>query len=724
MVRQRMKLTGMAPARMVTKSSIAFGTAIFLSAFLLFQVQPIIGKSVLPSFGGSPAVWTTCMLVFQVLLFSGYAYAHLSTMYLSRRVQVLVHVAILLAAVVLLPGLTAQVWKPTGIEHPIVRIVLFVLASIGLPFFLLSSTGPLLQAWYRNAAGGHALYRFYALSNVGSLLALLSFPFLVEPNLSSKQQAIVWSAGFVGFAAACLYCGWKAATASTDRTEADSPGTASEAAPLRPSGRRMATWFALAMIPSVMLLAVTNQVCQDIAAVPFLWILPLSLYLISFIIAFDGPRWYARLPYAIAVSIGGLAMMLMLFVGYATPILVQLAVFLAGLFVSAMFCHGELARAKPDPRYLTTFYLTISAGGAAGGIFASLAAPLLFNSFYELHLCLLAMCVLMMATGLRLTWNAPRSQPRSDALPDQHERAAATPSARVRVARGVLLLLPVLTMLGLVFEVLGKRENALFQTRTFHGVLRVVEDQREDPENRRIRLFHGNICHGEQFVAPSRRRETMAYFGPESGIGLALQEHRAERPRWIGVVGLGTGTLAGYAKRGDSLVFYELDDKIAEIARSYFTYLEDCAAECHIVLGDARLALERELTSVGPRKFDILAVDAFSGDSIPTHLLTREALAVYLAHLADDGILAFHITNRHVDLKPVLAALTQEANLAAVVVTSQSTHSREAYEIKWVLASPRLDAFSSTAFDGLPHLQGPGLAWSDDYCSLYAVLKR
>lgn len=705
--------------RTLVQATFAFGTAIFLSAFLLFQVQPIVGKAVLPSFGGSPAVWTTCMLVFQVLLFAGYAYAHFSTAYLSRRVQVLVHMAILLAALTMLPWLSAYAWKPNGIEHPIVRIVLFVLTSIGLPFFLLSSTGPLLQAWYRHAADGPSLYRFYSLSNVGSLLALLSFPFLVEPIFSSKQQTIAWSAGFVAFAAACLYCGWQAATFSTDRAETGFPSPAGDAAPVRPDSWRMAVWFALAMIPSVMLLAVTNQVCQDVASVPFLWILPLSLYLISFIIAFDGPRWYARLPYAIAVAIGGFAMMLMLFVGYALPILIQLAIYMTGLFVSAMYCHGELARTKPDARYLTTFYLTIAAGGAAGGIFASIMAPLLFNAFYELHLSILVMCALMMATGLRLA-RGIGFQP----VADQSEHSAAPLSGRARVARAALLLLPVLTILGLGFEVLGKRENVLFQTRTFHGVLRVVEDRRDDQENHRMRLFHGNICHGEQFVMPLRHRETMAYFDPESGIGLALREHRAERPRRIGVVGLGTGTLASYAKPGDSLVFYELDDKIAEIARTHFTFLEDCAAEYDIVLGDARLALESELASGGPRQFDILVVDAFSGDSIPTHLLTREALGVYLAHLAEDGILAFHITNRHVDLTPVLAALTQEANLAAVVAKSQSHHSRETYEVVWVLAGPRPDAFAATAYDGLPRLQGRGPVWTDDHCSLFSVLKR
>lgn len=695
-------------------SSLAFGTAIFLGAFLLFQVQPIIGKVILPWFGGAPGVWTTCMLVFQVLLFAGYAYAHFGAIFLSPRVQVALHIAILLAAVVMLPGLPSPNWKPTGEENPIVRIVLAVLSSIGLPFFVLSSTGPLLQSWYRHVATGRSPYRLYALSNFGSLLALLSFPFLVEPALSSKEQAWVWSGGFVAFAATCIFCGWKTFTTATNLVGSPTPNTGVNNAILRPSLWRMTAWFALAMIPSVMLLAVTNQICQDVAAVPFLWVLPLSLYLVTFIIAFDSPRWYARLPFAMAVAVGAFAMTVMLFVGSATPILLQLAVFLSGLFVSAMYCHGELARARPDARFLTTFYLTISAGGAAGGIFASLAAPLLFSSFYELHLGILAVCGLAMWTGLRLSWISPADE----SLP----RAAL--SGSVRLARAVLLLLPVLTMLGLAFEALGERENLLLQTRTFHGVLRVVDDRREGPENHRIRLFHGNICHGEQFVAPSRRRETMAYFGPDSGIGLTLREHRAERPRRIGVVGLGTGTLAVYVKQGDNLVFYELDDKVAVLAKEYFTYLKDCAGDFQIVLGDARLTLARELASIGPRKFDILAVDAFSGDSIPTHLLTREALAVYLDHLSEDGIIAFHVTNRHLDLKPVLAALAEERNLSSVVVESRSHDPRESYQVTWVLVSPRPGVFSGTAYAGLHPLQGPGLAWSDDYCSLYAVLKR
>jgi tetratricopeptide (TPR) repeat protein len=677
-----------------------FALTIFLSAFLLFQVQPLIGKALLPWFGGTPSVWSAAMLVFQWLLLAGYAYAHLTTRRLRPSWQTGAHLVVLAVGLALLPILPRNDWKPTGADHPWLSVVAILLGSVGWPFFVLSTSGPLLQAWYARTFEGRSPYRLYAISNAGSLLGLLSYPFLVEPRLSAAEQSSVWSGLFVVFAALCgltalLTSRRRQLAAAALPTEDPVPATTA-----RPSARTLLTWFILGAIPSVMMLATTNQVCVDVAPTPFLWLVPLSLYLLSFILCFESSRWYSRAGYSFAFGVTALLMTGVLVWGEDMPLLAQVVVYFGGSFFCAMVCHGELSRRKPEPQHLTLFFLVLALAGAAGGTFVSLLAPLLFNAYYELHVAILATLGVML-------WLYREGLPKGD-------------PSDLRVLGWRLLAAALLVCtVGLGSDVFHSRQNVIAATRNFYGVMRVAEQDK-------VRTFHhGRIIHGRQFQSEDQRRVPTAYYGERSGIGLAMRLRDAKSPSRIGVVGLGVGTLAAYGRPQDTFRFYELDPEVAEIARRDFTYLADCPARCDVVLGDARLALEGERDRGELQEFDLLAIDAFSGDAIPTHLLTREALALYLGHLAPNGTLAFHVSNRHFDLLPVMAGLASAEKLASRVVVTKRDLKYESDSI-WVLLARTQAPFQNVALALLPVLQDAPqttVAWTDDYCSLLSVLK-
>jgi SAM-dependent methyltransferase len=596
-----------------------YAATIFLSSFLLFLVQPIIARQILPWFGGSAAVWTTCLVFFQTLLLAGYGYADASTRLGGRR-QAFVHVALLLASLAFLPILASSAWKPQGEEEPVTRILVLLAATIGLPYFLLSATTPIVQAWYWRRFRSAVPYRLFALSNFASLLALLGFPVLFEPAFDLKALAWGWSFGYAGFA---VLCGALALGSMGDK-----PSRVVKANTPSPGLRAQLLWLALAAMGSVMLLAVTNHITQNIASVPFLWVVPLALYLASFILAFDHPRWYARPLFlaAVALAVPGMA--------YFVPSLrlsTAIPVFLAGLFVACMFCHGELARAKPDPAHLTRFYLMISLGGALGAVLVAIVAPLVLPGYYELGIALVALALLF-ATRLR-----------GAALWAGTAVAAAT---LVFVARGAY----------------DYARGIRVMERDFYGVVRTADHP--DPVPYRS-MYHGAIMHGGQLLDDAWRTMPADYFGPGSGYGrvfASLREMRPRKPLSVGVIGLGAGVLAAWMKPGDRLVFYEISPRVAEVARREFTFLADTAARTELVMGDGRLSLERE----PPRGYDVIGVDAFSGDSIPMHLLTREAMALYAKHLKPDGVIVFQATNRYIDLLPVVKRLAAEAGFEAV----------------------------------------------------------
>lgn len=710
-----------------------FAITIFAAAFLLFIVQPTVARMVLPWFGGSAAVWTVAMLFFQVLLLLGYLYAH-AVQRLPGRGFLALHLPLLALSLLSLPLLPAAHWKPTGAEDPTLRLLALLAATVGLPYFLLSTTGPLMQARIHAAglggspsAGGP--YRLYALSNLGSMLALLSYPIVVEPGLTTRMQGWGWSTGYAAFAllsGASLVLSFRFAPGGGAARGAPAPeGRAGEESgredetPRRADRRRSRSraaapatgapggvagpvnWLLLSATAVTLLLGVTNQLCQDVAAVPFLWVLPLVLYLSTFILCFDGRGWYRRGPFLGLLPVAIAAM------GYALipERLGQLAVIgvlSAGLFVCCMVCHGELHRLRPDPAKLTGFYLAISAGGAAGGFFVALLAPRLFSEYDELPLGLAFLGALVLA--------CLRRDPSS-----RFHRARLHPGWLLAVA--ALLVFSVLV----VYRMQAVRGSSRVMERNFYGILR-VRDRWNGSSTVRT-MLHGMTNHGEQVLEPGRGRVPTTYYGRSSGAGRALERvlSPGAKPAHVGVVGLGAGTLAVYGRPGDRFRFYEINPLVVEVARSEFTFLADCRAEVAVVPGDARLTLERE----EPQQFDLLAVDAFSGDSIPVHLLTLEAFARYERHLAPGGVLAVHVSNRFLDLPPVVSLAARSRGLEARLVRSEA--GADASAAAWMLLTTDPGLFDDPELREAARPVVPPASlkpWTDDYSNLLRIIKR
>jgi len=677
---------------------------IALSAFLLFLVQPIIAKQILPWFGGTSAVWTTCMVFFQVVLLGGYAYAHALTSRASARNQARIHIGLLLASLVFLPIVAREAFKPGGEEDAALAILWLLAATIGLPYFLLSSTGPLLQRWIAHRYPEKTVYRLFALSNFGSLLGLLAFPFLIEPFAPSLMQAHAWSVAYAVFAAACAVTAWQVQRALSARAgeplaAADASTAARPSTDVAPGIGDYALWLALSTLGSVLLLAATSHITQNIASVPFLWVLPLTLYLLTFVLAFEGRGgrgWYERrwwlfptLVLAVAMSWGLSASRGVLDIGVAVPL------YCVGLFFTCMFCHGELAHAKPAPRYLTHFYLTLSAGGALGGMAVGLLAPRVFPAYFELPLALFALAALA-------SWLVLGS----------------------RTLIGPALVASAATAYSGWHYVDFLKEGTIVMQRSFHGTLRVREAGSGDQQLRR--LLHGVILHGEQFTQAEDRLEPGTYYVRTSGIGLAIAAKQAKGPVRLGFVGLGVGTLSAYGRAGDELRFYELDPQVLEVAKRHFSYLGSTKAKLDFEIGDARLSLERELKRAGPRGYDVLAIDAFSSDSIPVHLITREAIELYARHIAADGIIAIHISNRFLDLKPVLANIAQATGLTARLVSDSPEDDRTASSTDWVLLAREAGVLDvpqiATRAEPLEPVPEFSL-WTDQFNNLLDVLK-
>jgi hypothetical protein len=685
-----------------------FASTIFLSAFLLFLVQPIIAKQILPWFGGTSAVWTTCLVFFQVLLLAGYAYSHFVTRRLAPRTQARLHIALLVASLAFLPIIPREALKPGGEEDAAIAIIVLLAATVGLPYFLLSTTGPLVQKWVAHRFPEKTVYRLFALSNLGSLVGLLAFPFAVEPFVNSAVQSYAWSAAYVLFAAACAATAWQSARAAHGVPLAlETAATAATAHEPPPTPGQYTLWLTLAALGSVLLLASTSHITQNIASVPFLWVLPLTLYLLTFVLAFEGrggrgfydPRWgiYVAVALAVAMAAGLSASRGVLDVTLAIPL------YCLGMFFGCLFCHGELAARKPAPRYLTQFYLAVSAGGAVGGLFVALAAPRLFPAYYELPLALFALCAL----ALLAAWT------------DRRLAGAWVVSTSLTAA----IATAATAYYGWAY-VEFLRNDVIVMQRNFYGTLRVREQGSGEHQIRR--LLHGVILHGEQPTRAANRLEPGSYYARSSGVGLAIEARQQHGSVRLGVVGLGVGTLSAYGRPGDTVRFYELDPDVLEIARRDFGYLQAAQARLEFIIGDARLSLERELAAGQPQRYDVLAIDAFSSDSIPVHLITREAVELYRRHLAPGGILAVHISNRFLDLKPVLANIAAAAGLAAVHVADSPSEESGASSTDWVLLAEDAAAFAQPPLAARvePLEPQPQLAlWTDQFNNLIDVLK-
>ena len=740
---------------------------IFVSAFLLFQVQPVISKKILPWFGGSPAVWTTCVLFFQMLLLGGYSYAHLLIRGVRPARQGLLHACLLLVAVAMLPIVPSDWWKPADGAYPAMRILLLLAATVGVPYFLLSSTGPLIQAWFHMAYPGRSPYRLYALSNVGSLLALLSYPFWFEIAFPVDTQGQLWSLGFVLFAVLAGGWGlvmWKrgaefaedAATHDQESAAADATGSAATfgGVPSEPNfheppaaGRRL-SWVLLAALASMSLLAITNHLCQDIAVVPFMWVAPLSLYLIPFIICFDKERWYSRRFFGIAgiVSIIVLATLLRIDdvdsffrdrlhspYGLSQPfnyllekagsdfrlqdfgehVIISSATFLTVLFLICMLCHGELVKSKPQPKWLTGFYLMISLGGALGGLFVALICPYVFPLSYELPLSILC--------GFLVAWMAIFNDGRDGWLQQrpitQWSLAAALLGSMMLVASAVI-------------DKPG--DNVLALARNFYGTLAVKTYGDEGTDSAGRGLYHGRILHGFQYSDPLRENEPTTYYISTSGAGIAVEQFPRETGRGlrVAVIGLGAGTMAAHGQTGDVYRFYDIDPKVIRLSDEFFTFRKNSLAETEVVLGDARIQMERE----DDQDYDVIVVDAFSGDAIPAHLLTAEAFKIYERHLrkgADGepiGVLAIHVSNRYLDLEPVVASLANKFNYTAVEVHADEGPDSGDTASDWILLT------RNKRFLANPVVQTHGeplrldkdqkeLLWTDQKSSLFEILR-
>ena len=673
--------------------SLLFGTSVFASACLLFLVQPLSSKLILPWFGGSAAIWITCMLFFQSGLLLGYLYAHRLSTRISPKLQYGIHIILLCVSLFALPILPNAHWQPAPGHDPTWNLFAVLATSVGLPYLLLSATSPLLQSWYARTAGNALPYRYFALSNAGSLIALLSYPILIEPKMTGHQQAWSWSLAYTGFAVLCTATALFSRQHNIALQQCGNQNPESKRAPYF-------LWLALPGCASTLLLVVTNLLTQNIAPMPMLWVIPLSIYLLTFIFCFESDRWYQRwlfLP-LLFPSIASL-------VAATGPlnegsVSIMLPLLCAALFVCCMTCHGELARLRPAADRLTVFYLSISVGGAIGGLFVGLLAPHLFPAMFEYPIAFVACPALLLATfrRQRFQWaNRQLLQP-----------------------FWVGSLACTIVLSGYVCNQTWKQLRAsIFLGRNFYGALRVDDFFKYGGHLRR--LNHGTITHGAQFLLPEWRHRPTTYYARNSGIGLTWYALAPGGPLKMGVVGLGAGTLAAYGRAGDTLRFYEINPLVVRIAREQFTYLSDCPAHTDIVLGDARLSMANE----PPQKFDILVIDAFSGDAIPVHLLTREAFALYWRHLKPDGVLAVHVSNRYLQLAPVVALASQGHQKEIWQVENSDDDAKEIYGSTYVLISSRLNFFSAPLFKGLlENVKVPsGLrAWTDDYSNLWEVL--
>src|SRR5438270_2302276 len=694
---------------------ILYVSAIFLSSSLLFLVEPMAGKRLLPLLGGSSAVWITCLVFLQTTLLLGYLCAHAIATRLSRRWQLVAYGFLLaLSLVQVFANLNPHPHAST--VRPVFSVLWVLTMLIGLPFLALSATNPLLQSWYAHGrvSGDKAPappYRLFALSNFGSLLALLAYPVLVEPNFSLRTQTLAWSLGFLLFVVVCgviiasrrkaeelrdqkiepLQRVSGAISQTSQAATAAAPSLISDAVP-SPGERTL--WLLMAACGSLLLSAVTSHLSQNIAAIPLLWILPLTIYLLTFVLAFNGGRIYSRklMMGLLPSALGGVAY-LIVDTTMDVPIMISIPLFCLTLFIGAFFCHGELYLRRPGARYLTQYYLLIAAGGALGSMFVGVLAPMVFNGSYEMAWSLVYTAALAAALMWRQHW-----------------------AWRIFWPAAAIALLVVV-----VLQERADRENAIVQVRSFYGTLRVTDEETEDAGRFRT-LIHGTIQHGTQFMASEElRRLPTTYYSHDSGVGLALDTCCKGRPRRVRGLGLGPGTLAAYGETGDVFRFYEIDPRVEVIAKNVFTYLRESRAKIEIAHGDARLSMEAE----PPENYDVIAVDAFSGDAIPVHLLTAEAIKLYQRHLAPGGIIAFHISNTYLRLAPVVQAQADHAGLHAVLVTTEDNDDTGAFSSDWVLvtANEKFLALPEIADASAKIEPKPGLRlWTDDYSSLLPIL--
>jgi hypothetical protein len=642
------------------------------SSALLFVVQPIMAKAMLPRFGGSAGVWVACMLFFQVALLLGYLYSYWITRYVGARARTAIHVALAISSLAVLPlgpRMTAAAGNPT------IAILLLLATSVGLPFFVLSTTGPLVQSWYAGTGAARMPYRLFALSNLASLAALLAYPAILEPLFPIGEQLRWWSGGYAVVVLLLVM-------AAIDN-RSWSGGAAQETTDAPNAASRPLLWIALAAGPSTLWLATANYLSQEVAAIPFLWVIPLGLYLLSFIVCFEWEGWYRPKLFRWLLPAAWIAMGSRIgLAGSGGDPRLDIPVLLAALFVCCLFCHGELARTKPAPRQgLAFFYLTVAAGGALGGVFVGLAAPNLFPIFLELPIGVVGTVFLALALLYGIT------------------------SARRLIRLGLVAVAAFV-----VSSTYSGGRTSVVRERNFYGTLQIADSGQGDAAVRT--LYNGRTVHGVEFLSPALRRMPTTYYGELSGVGIVLETVRAPNRR-VAIVGLGAGTLATYGRSGDFFRFYEINPAVIRAAAEQFHFLSDSKAATDVVEGDGRLGLQREPAG----SFDAIVLDAFSDDAIPVHLLTQEAFELYFTRLRAGCPLAIHVTNRYLDLNPVVEALAGAVHKQVVRIHSPGDAERQTLAADWAVVS------DSTAYGHAERRERAVRAWTDDYSNLFQALK-
>ncbi len=682
---------------------LVYAVTIFLSAFLLFQIQPMIAKFILPWFGGSAAVWSAALLFFQLLLLAGYTYAHFLIKYLTPKQQLKVHLPLLVLALATLPIIPADRWKPVGGGDPTFQILLLLSVTIGLPYMILSATSPLLQAWYVRTHEGVIPYRLFALSNFGSMLALLSYPFLVEPNVTLRMQAYIWSGGFAIFGLACAYAAWKSSDPKNDvAAVASATGEVDAAPPSPPKLGTILYWIGLSACASALLLSTTSSLTQNVAPIPMLWIAPLSIYLLSFILSFESDKIYQRwlfLPLGM-VALAFFTRGMNDYENNEDVIHWLIPVLCGALFVACMICHGELAKRKPHPKYLTQFFLMVSVGGAIGGLFVAFVAPRMFPDYWEMPIAIATLALLM-------------------ALAVWHDENGDARPLPIRLA-----LLIVVASFAIYLGRIEKNISSGYDmtARDFYGVLRVRDDPADGGLYGVRVLIHGTINHGTQLISQEGGRTPTSYFGDTSGINRAIRAKGEKGPIKIGILGLGAGVTATLARKEDTIHYYEINPTIFDIAQTHFDFWKACPADKKIYFGDGRLTLE----SMPDEQLDFLAMDAFTSDAVPMHLLTAEAYRIYGRHLKPDGVLAINISNRYLDLRNVVSASAKSAGFSGIMIYDEGNSQPYYVSNTWTLFNRDKSFFNHPNFYGpetTELLPDPGFrGWTDDYSNILKIL--
>ena len=665
-----------------------------------------MGKALLPWFGGTPLVWTTCMMFFQAILLLGYAYAHLIINTLRPKHQWLVHLSFLFLGLFFAELLPGPEYAPTGDTPPARHLLWILTVHVSLPFFVLSGTAPLVQVWFKERFPTRSPYPLYAVSNAGSLLGVLSYPFVVEPLFTLSTQSAVWRWGYLLFAAGLGTAGYLTVRVVGRRQASAGPELPPAPADVEledpPADRTMFKWISLSLCGSVLLLATTDQISQDVAASPLFWVVPLCLYLLSFILCFAEERLYHRALWLSLLPVAVVAVCALLFLGGGWPVSVQLGIYAATLFIGCMTAHGELARLKPATDRLSRYYLAVSIGGVLGGLFVAVVSPLLFPDMWEYTLGWIALYTVVIKQRYA-------------------EAGFAFFKGRARLF-WILFGAGWLAAAALfVTDVIFDHREAFVMRRSFFGRVAVYE-------NRQKRcLYHGRIRHGCQWSDPNRAMDATTYYGPDSGINIAYHLYKAQHPKIplrIGVIGLGIGTAAIFGDKGDTLRFFELDEEVVTVANRYFTYLKGAAAHTDVVTGDGRLSLEREKRDNVPR-YDILVLDAFAGDAVPLHLLTREAFALYWNRLKPNGVLVANISNRHVRLEPLMLGLAGAFEKKVVLVEGKDDWGNMFYCNSWIIMTQNDGILDRIAEDGLdtpwPEKRSTPILFEDHYSNLLAL---